>query len=374
MKLAHFSDTHLGYRHLHRTDGRGRNAREQDFYAVFIAAIDKILELRPDAVVHSGDLFHGYHPPAAALGVALDQIARLRDADIPFVAISGNHSTPRVAATDHVFELLNRFGGVHAVHAEPRAIKVGDLSITAVPHCNDRAQLRDWIVSSKPDSGARFNVLVAHIGLDGLGHVGSSEAGSVELDGETLEAVASYNYIALGHLHEFDRPRMNAVYAGSLERLTWADKARRKGIAIVDLAADPLDDGYLTLERVEGRLHLTLPAVDGSEVANLTEAIVDAGQRDDLDGSVVRLPITEVTVEALGAIDRHKVIAAFDRCLHFELDPQFVNASAAGHPSPGVPRELKEFVTSYVPRGMDVDEFVRRAEAFVARASEEIGA
>lgn len=373
MKIVHLSDTHLGFRQLHYTDDGGRNVREQDFYGVFIAAVDKILELRPAAVVHSGDLFHGYHPSAAAVGVALDQVARLRDADIPVVIISGNHSMPRVAATDHSFELLERFGGVHAVHAEPRVIPIGELSITAIPHCNDRDRLRDWITTAKPVADARFNVLVAHVGLDGLGHVGSSEAGSVELSGETLEAVASFDYIALGHLHEFDRPRMNAVYAGSLEPVTWADKSLHKGIAEVDLTVDPLDDGYITRHELKGRKHLRLLEVDASQAANLTEAIVAAAQRDDLDGSIVKLPIVNVTVEVFGAIDRHQVNAAFSSCLHFEIDPRFVNASSAGA-NPAAPQDLKDFVASYVPRGADPADFIRRAENFITRASEEIGA
>src|SRR4051794_1353875 len=183
MKVVHLSDTHLGFRQLHYADERGRNVREQDFYAAFTKAIDKILELKPAAVAHSGDLFHGYHPSAAAVGVALDQVARLRDAGIPIVIISGNHSMPRVATTDHIFEVLQRFGGVHAVHAEPRVVRVGELAITAVPHCNDRDRLREWITHAEPDGDAQFNVLVVHVGLDGLGHVGSGEAGSIDLSG-----------------------------------------------------------------------------------------------------------------------------------------------------------------------------------------------
>ena len=95
VKIVHLSDTHLGLRELHHTDAEGRNVREQDVYDVFARAIDKALELKPAAVVHSGDLFHGHHPAAAALGVALDQIERLRAAGIEFVVIAGNHSTPR---------------------------------------------------------------------------------------------------------------------------------------------------------------------------------------------------------------------------------------------------------------------------------------
>ena len=140
MRIAHLSDTHLGLRELHHTDAEGRNVREQDVYRVFARAIDKILELEPTAVVHSGDLFHGHHPTAAALGVALDQIERLRAAGIGFVVIAGNHETPRVRAITHPFALLERFGA-DAVHGQPRRLRFGELGVTAIPHSLDREEM-----------------------------------------------------------------------------------------------------------------------------------------------------------------------------------------------------------------------------------------
>ena len=78
MRIVHLSDTHLGFRQLQRINDHGRNEREQDVYDAFNAAIDRTIELAPAAVVHAGDLFDSYHPSSAALGVALDGLARLR--------------------------------------------------------------------------------------------------------------------------------------------------------------------------------------------------------------------------------------------------------------------------------------------------------
>ena len=373
MKLAHLSDTHLGLRQLHYTLEGGRNTREQDVYDAFERAVDKIIELRADAVVHSGDFFDGFHPCNTAVAVAFDQFGRLHEAGIPTVVIAGNHSTPRTASTSHVFGLLNRLGCVHAVYEEPEVIAIGDLAVHAIPHCNDPERLREWITHAKPSEAHRFNVLVAHLGLDGLGHVGASEAGHIALSGETLEAVADFTYIALGHLHQFDRPRVNAVYAGSLERITWIDDARRKGLVAVDLGADPLDDAFVTFHPIENRRFLTLPEVDGSRTDNLTAAILAAAARDDIRSAVVKLPIRDVTVEVFGARDRRAIAEAFGDCLHLELDPQFVDAASAG-PHPGAPKDLREFLGERVPRGVEPDTFIARAEGYMTKAAEEIGA
>lgn len=371
MRIVHLSDTHLGLRELHHTDAEGRNVREQDVYAVFSRAIDRAIELKPAAVVHSGDLFHGHHPSAAALGVALDQIGRLRAAGIEFVVIAGNHSTPRVRAIAHPFSLLERFG-VDAVHGQPRRFRFGELSVTAVPHSLDHEEMAGWIAGAGPDPEARFNVLVAHVGLAGLARVGAGEPEAVELPGEILESVAAFDYIALGHLHQFDRPRVNAVYAGSPERLSWADRASRKGIVEVDLAADPLDRGFVTLHELEGRPRKRLATVDGGS-GDLTGKLVRLAKGKGLEGAIVRVPIANVSFERFGAIDRRKVGEAFARCLHFELEPQFVE-SGSGAPQPAAPAELRDFLARRVPAGVESEVFVTRGESYMTRAAEDIGA
>lgn len=376
MRLAHFSDTHLGLRQLHYTLDGGRNTREQDIYDAFERTVDKIIELRPDAVVHSGDLFDGFHPSNTAIAVAFDQFKRLHAERIPTVVIAGNHSTPRVAATDHVFGLLDRLGCVHAVHAQPELIEIGELAVTAIPHCNDPDQLREWITNARPSPSHRFNVLVLHVGLNRFGTVGASEAGHISLSGETLEEVKDFTYIALGHLHKFDRARVNAVYAGSLERITWADDAKRKGVVAVDLTADPFDDdsGYVTLHPVESRRFERLPEIDASQTDNLTDAIVAAAGDKRVKESIVKLPIGNVTVDVFGAIDRRAIAKAFEDCLHLELDPHFIDGTSADGPHPGAPQELRDFLATRVPRGIEPDKFIARAEAYMTRAAEEIGA
>ena len=185
MLIAHLADTHLGHRHLHHLDGDGRNLREQDFYAAFNAAIDAIIELRPAAVVHAGDLFDSYHPSTQALTVVLDALARLRDAEIPFIAIAGNHSTPRQRNTEHVFSLLGRFGDHHLIWQEPRTDQARRALNTRRPPPTGRDPPRGADrrhAAADPD--ARYNVLLLHGGLEAAAQVGAGEPGSITLDPE----------------------------------------------------------------------------------------------------------------------------------------------------------------------------------------------
>jgi exonuclease SbcD len=374
MRIVHLSDTHLGFRQLHRVNDAGRNEREQDVYDAFERAIAKIIELAPAAAIHAGDLFDSYHPSSAALGVALDGMQHLREAGIPVVVIAGNHSSPRSAAADHIFGVLQRFGGAHLVYGAPQEVRIGDLAVHAVPHDNDPQRLSAALRAARPSADAAFNVLVAHVGLDGLGQVVGAEAGSVTLSGEVLDGTTDFDYIALGHLHKFAPACGNAAYAGSLERLSWADDAPVKGIIEVDLAAGRRSPDYLTVHPIDGRRYVTLEPVDAAAVPNLSDAIIARSHGADLAGAMVRLSVRNVSVADWSAVDHKAIVDAYADCLHFEREPQLIGATAM---SAGAAPGLRDFLLSWAGEhapGLDPENFVARAEAFIALADQELAA
>lgn len=378
MRICHIADTHLGFRQLHRVDDGGRNERELDVYRAWNAAIDTIVALEPDAVVHAGDLFDSYHPSTAALGVALDGLRRLHAAGIPVVIIAGNHSTPRVAAAEHIFGVLERFGGVRVVYGGTQVIRTGSrdgsatLAVHAIAHQNDPETMAGALRDARP-TDADFNVLVAHVGLDGLGQVVGAEAGSVMLSGETLAEAGDFDYIALGHLHKYAPARENAAYCGSLERLSWADDAPHKGVLEVDLAAGRMSADYLRLHPVPTRAHLTLPTIDAARVDDLTAALLaranEAGEA--LQDAMVRVTIRNVSAAEWNAVDHKAVAAAYASCLHFEREPQFTGheGQAGGVAPPAVRDFLLDWATKHAPKA-PADELVARAEAFLAQADQ----
>lgn len=384
MRICHLADTHLGFRQLHRVDDAGRNVREQDVYRAWNEAIETIVELRPDAVVHAGDLFDSYHPSTAALGVALDGLRRLEGAGIPIVIIAGNHSTPRVTAAEHIFGVLERFGGLHVVYRGTQIIPIAardgeaTLAVHAIAHDNDPDVMAEALRAARPTGEADFDVLVAHVGLDGVGKLVGAEAGSVELSGEALDEAADFDYVALGHLHKYDAVRENAAYAGSIERLTWADTPKTtpyKGILEVDLAAGPMSPDYLRLHPLSVRAQLTLPAIDASKTDDLTAAIIARAQAagDELDGAMVRLQITSVSAAELSPVDHKAVAAAYARCLHFERDAQPTSGSAAAGAAPVLRDFLLAWAAEHAPKA-PVEELIARTETFLAQADQQLAA
>lgn len=380
MRIVHLADSHLGFRQLQRVDAAGRNLREQDVAAAFAQAIERAVALAPDAVVHAGDLFDSHHPSAAALRVALDGLARLRAAGIPIILVAGNHETPRAASPEHIYSVLERFGeGVHAIHGAPRTVRLGGLAVHGIPYDNDLARMGDAVRAARPEPGAAHSVLVAHLGLTGLGGVVGPEA-SLALPGETLAGARAFSYVALGHLHTFAPVADNAAYAGSTERLSWADDAPVKGIVEVDLGRERTDSGYLVRHGVDVRPQLELEPVDAAAVDDLTAAIVARAEEagpEVLRGAVVRLWVRDVSAAAWNAVDHQAIAAAFAGCLHFErrAEPRGAGVLGGLGAEPAAVPALREFLLRWpgaTARGVDPEDFVARAEGFVARADEEL--
>ena len=156
MKFVHFSDTHLGYSDYYKVDPQtGINQREQDFYNAWNQVIDDILQIKPDFVIHAGDLFHTSRPTNRAIAVAMEGIQKITNNGIPFVAISGNHSTPKIRATGSIFESLSLMPNVYAAfQSKYQQFRIGECLIHCVPHCSLTEELEQACAICHKNSGS----------------------------------------------------------------------------------------------------------------------------------------------------------------------------------------------------------------------------
>ncbi len=235
MRIAHISDTHLGYRALYKADPvSGRNQRSVDIEAAFAWAIDDLLKREVDLVIHSGDLFHQTRPVYPAIGAAMRQFRRLEHAGIPTFVIGGNHDTPRLRTSGSVFSLMEtalpdiRFFGEYSHEQAP--VERLNLVLTLVPHGR---LTNPEPLTILPVAGKR-NVLVTHGFVPGMNlPYRSHEPGEEEVREPLLDV--DFDYIALGHYHQHNNPRPNAWYAGATERIGWGDAAHEPGYVITEL-------------------------------------------------------------------------------------------------------------------------------------------
>jgi DNA repair protein SbcD/Mre11 len=238
LRIAHISDTHLGYRALPNHDPlTGRNQRAVDVENAFAAAVDDILRQQPDLVLHAGDVFHQSRPNWHAVRHFVMQMRRIEDAGIHAVVIAGNHDTPRYRAGGSVFSVLDvALPKIHiSAGYEEEEFVFDDLGlrVQALPH-GALTNPDDPVPYAVP--GTR-NILLTHGMAAGVLAPGKiTEPGEQELDNELFQS--NWDYIALGHYHISMSPFTGARYAGSTERFGWGDFEAEPGYLIVTMNED----------------------------------------------------------------------------------------------------------------------------------------
>lgn len=380
VRIAHISDTHLGYSRYAKLDSRSeRNQREVDVQMAYEKAVDEILEREVNLVVHSGDVFDSVRPATHVIVGFLKQTARITArANIPYLVAAGNHETPRLRSTTAALEYANLVGVIsaHGYELDYELVKVGGVGVgvTLAPH---GAVLGTGAVT--PVRDADINVLATHgmvPGLEARGH----EMGEADLQSGVIEG--GFDYVALGHYHEFHEHRPYAFYAGATERFGFGEVQSVPGFAVVEFDAT----GRLkSVEHVpiEARPMLDLEKIKARDMdaAALTEAVRERTKSVDLDGAIARLRAFDVRRGVASGVDRNLLRDLQRRCLNFSLEVHSEERPEAGdgesvsaHFGP-LEEEFAGFVGGMRERGElekgFAEEFLAKGRNYLTRAGSE---
>ncbi|MDM7953009.1 MAG: exonuclease SbcCD subunit D [Cyanobium sp. CZS 25K] len=258
MRLLHTSDWHLG-RSFHGVSLLDEQA----------AAIERIAALARehavDAVLIAGDLYDRAIPPAEAVALFNDALARLSAGGTAVIAIAGNHdSHVRVSVYDPLlsaFQVTIR-GDVGRAH-EPVLVtpRAGGAAVAIYPLpylepavvgpalAGEPVRLRHQDVTRLAIARIRADllerpghrsVLVAHTFVAG-GETSESERELTigNVDRVSVDSFAGFDYVALGHLHgsqQLDGPRV--AYSGTPLAYSFSEQHHTKSVRIVELAED----------------------------------------------------------------------------------------------------------------------------------------
>lgn len=370
MKLVHLSDTHLGYSAFSKVDeATGLNQRETDFYEAFRRMVDRCLELRPRAVLHSGDLFDSVRPTNRAISFALEQFLRLDRAGIEVVAIAGNHSTPRLRETGSVFKIFEHLEHVHPVYREGyEVVDLGDLVVHALPHAEGE-RLAAEAGRMQPIKGRR-NVAMMHVGISSLQVFRMGEFNEQVLPASCLRP--DFDYIALGHYHNFSQVTRNAFYAGSAERLSFSEAGSPKGMVEVDL-----DLPRVRFLEMPSRPMLDLGPIDARhlDLASLRDQLQRALGSQDLEGRLVRLSVRDLSQECYGNLNFHWLRQLAARAAHFEPKMELLAQERGGHAAAegfaSLDREWAAFLDAYPLEKVDKGKVRAKGLEYLARGVEE---
>jgi len=345
LKIVHVADTHIGfsaYRKVCEEDGpyMGLNQREVDTYRAFEAFVDKVLELRPDVVLHSGDLFDTVRPSNRALSFALEQLVRLSEANIPIVIIAGNHSTPRLRETGSAFRLFEHLDNIYPVYkGSYERVVIGDLTVHAVPHSEGEG-FKEQLPLIQRSEETRFNVAMLHAGVVGFAEFKMNEFNEQLVDSCYLKE--DLDYIALGHFHGKYEVTRNTCYSGSTERFSFTEAGQPKGFFTLDLDARKRE-----FVELPTRPMVDLGPVDAKDLDPVSlRSEIEGRLSADLSGKIVRLVVRNVPRTLYVTVDFRRLRELTAGATHFEPKFEVVQDKVSVQPGSTTLSSLEEeFVT-----------------------------
>ena len=249
MKLFHLSDLHIGK----RVNEFSMIEDQKYILTQILYAVD---QEKPDGILISGDVYDRTIPTAEAVQVFDAFLTRLSEQKIPAFIISGNHdSAERLAFGSSLMGKSGiYFSKVYdgTVEKIPMQDAYGTVWIYLLPFLRpstirhalpERAEevqsaadaVRIALEQTKIDEKER-NVLLAHQFVTGAKRCDAEELQVGDVDQIPAELFASFEYVALGHIHSPQKVGRETVrYCGAPLKYSFSEAGQEKSITVVEL-------------------------------------------------------------------------------------------------------------------------------------------
>jgi len=249
VKLFHLSDLHIGK----RVNEFSMIEDQKYILTQILYAAD---QEKPDGILISGDVYDRTIPTAEAVQVFDAFLTRLSEQKIPAFIISGNHdSAERLAFGSSLMGKSGiYFSKVYdgTVEKIPMQDAYGTVWIYLLPFLRpstirhalpERAEevqsaadaVRIALEQTKIDEKER-NVLLAHQFVTGAKRCDAEELQVGDVDQIPAELFASFEYVALGHIHSPQKVGRETVrYCGAPLKYSFSEAGQEKSITVVEL-------------------------------------------------------------------------------------------------------------------------------------------
>jgi DNA repair exonuclease SbcCD nuclease subunit len=351
-RVIHTGDTHIGYQQYHVPE------RRQDFLDAFRTVARDAIDEDVAAVVHAGDLFHDRRPTLSDIMGTLDVLEELDSAEIPFLAVVGNHEAKRDAQW---LDLYASLGLATRLDDSPTIVdNTAIYGLDFVPR-SKRDDLEYEFAAHDADHAA----LVTH-GLFQPFDYGDWNAREV-----LGQSSVDFDALLLGDNHKPGKQAVDGAwvtYCGSTERASASEREDR-GYNIVTFD----DEVRITRRGLDTRefvfVDVTLDAQEGIERVRS-----QVGQYDLADAVVIVSidgdgePIAPASIEEY-ALDRGALVARVTDHRELAADERETNVSFAD-PDDAVAERVRELGLSGAAR--EIDETVRASKVADANVAETV--
>jgi exonuclease SbcD len=333
MRLLHFADIHFGMENYGRLDPKtGLHSRFGDFVRSFQALIDFAIgnnkrHIPPinkggpvDLVIFAGDAYKTRDPSPTYMRAFGEGIRTIAATGVPVVMIVGNHDLPLAAGKANTLDIFQALAVPRVfLSREPEYLVVetrsGPVQIVTLPwmyksqllgkdrlsrltgeeaqrHFQDKVTtlFRAQLIKIKPSIPA-IGIVHATVEEATYGSERTVLLGSDIVVPKNLLTSSKLNYVALGHIHRYQKINEEnppVVYSGSLERIDFGEEHEAKGFIKVEISAEKT---VATFVPVPVRRFLTIDVRIQEDDPDPTETVVQRAKKSNVREAIVRVVI-----------------------------------------------------------------------------------
>ncbi|TVQ14020.1 MAG: DNA repair exonuclease [Leptolyngbya sp. DLM2.Bin27] len=288
-KFLHIADIHLGF------DRYDTPERTKDFFRALQTVLDRYaIQAKVDFVAIAGDLFEHRNIKPATLNQAQVCLQALKNANIPVLAIEGNHDNrPYGTRTSWLkylseWDLLKLLEPNDGADAENRLTPWNETTRSGGYidlSCGVRVIGSNWYGATAPraielladaitklPAGPDHTVLLFHHGLEGQV---SRYAGALRYTELLPLKQAGVDYLALGHIHKQYAVEGWVFNPGSLEANNVEESRYPRGAYLVDLSAQGVEAQLQTDYFHRPIVRLEVVAKGQESLDQLTQMVLD---------------------------------------------------------------------------------------------------
>ena len=249
MRFIHTSDIHLGKTYRNSS---GEAERYEDFFRCLAGIVADAVAGQVDFMLIGGDLFHVGQILPKTFAKTIETLQPLKDANIPCIAIEGNHDWIHRRDSISWMEALSQMGYIKLLrpsrteeggyrfdpfdeetgmggHVEIDGVNVHGLGYIGAQAGSHVERICEAVATDN-------NLLLFHVGIWTYSPV---EIGNMKLE-EAHPLAEKFGYVALGHGHkpyviETPEKKPYAYNPGSPERVNFGEEKYDKGYYLVSV-------------------------------------------------------------------------------------------------------------------------------------------
>lgn len=217
----------------------GLEERREDFTAAFSHVVDAAIELKVSFLILAGDIFDNPRPSSATLTSAISELKRLKERNIPALAVNGSHDTSQTPETSILTPLdkaeILRFLPLYGSEGWSNR----DCYVYGLFNYSSRLrwiqELPDFLRENPPRPEKPFNICVLHQGIEW-----PSISVPYPMEIRPDELPPGFQYYASGHLHHHEILRLKPsgavfVYPGATETKEVREAEEKKGFCHIQV-------------------------------------------------------------------------------------------------------------------------------------------